>query len=214
MLGKDFSIYDFGQRLADRRKACGYRSQSDLATAIVPLFDDSDEYEKRIESKRKSISNWESGKHEPSISDFALLCELLECDPEYLLGTIDVPQKATKSVMDVTGLDEKAVSKLQREIGNVRLHYLSKLILQKDFWEILNTFANLGGVSSEKSKENKRLSEMYWDIVKSGKDPDNVDLYQRVAMALDRSRYDYDLERYRCQILFKSIVDKFLPNRW
>lgn len=212
MFGNNFSKYDFGNRLAERRKVCGYKSQTDLATRMVSACTSGDEYARHIESKRKSISNWESGKHEPSVSDFALLCELLDCDPEFLLGDSKTPRKEIKSTMEVTGLSEQAISKLQKENGSVCLRHLSKLLGQQEFWEILHTFARLDNFASHDAEQNKERSELYWSIVQSGEHPEECELYRRVAISLDKARYNYELERYQCQILFKTIVDKFLPT--
>lgn len=41
-----------------------------------------------------------------------LLCKVLDCDTDYLLGKIDIPHKATADVMSITGLSEDAVDVL------------------------------------------------------------------------------------------------------
>ena len=112
MFGTNYSKYDFGDRIAKRRKECGFRAQVDLAEKMVPPCQDADENARNVESKRKAISNWESGKAYPPLQDFALLCETLDCDPQYLLGDINVPRKETKSVMEITGLSQKATNAL------------------------------------------------------------------------------------------------------
>lgn len=128
MIGNNFSETDFGDRLMRRRKKCGFRSQADLAEKIMPISqddnEDGDEYARNVESKRKTISNWERGKATPSLADLIALCNILDCDIEYLIGDIDVPKKEVADVMAVTGLTQKAVDAF--------------LQLSKDDMEILN----------------------------------------------------------------------------
>ena len=91
---------------------CGFKSQAALAARMVPENYDADEYAKAVESKRKAISNWESGKSDPPLADFVLLCRLLNCDEKYLLGEINVPRADMKTVMDIIGISETSVEKL------------------------------------------------------------------------------------------------------
>lgn len=109
MIGKNYSLLKFGDTLMKRRKACGFRSQANLAEKMVSISQDGDEYSRNIESKRKTISNWEGGKAAPSLADLIALCNILDCDIEYLIGDIDVPRKETLTAMELTGLSEKTL---------------------------------------------------------------------------------------------------------
>ena len=100
---------NIGDRITERRKQMGYNSQSDFVKALYP---DTVDESKPLESKRKKISYWESGKHEPNIEDLLLLCKVLDCDTDYLLGKIDTPHKATADIVSTTGLSEEAVNVL------------------------------------------------------------------------------------------------------
>ncbi len=44
----------------------------------------------RLDYGYTAIANYESGRNEPSISDFARLCEALNASADYLLGLSDV----------------------------------------------------------------------------------------------------------------------------
>ena len=125
--------YRFGDRIAKRRKECGFKSQTDLAEKMVPAFEDGDEHARAVESRRKLVSNWESGKSHPSLRDFVDLCKLLDCDMEYLLGDIEVPRKEIKSAMDITGLSAEAINALSCLSDSNYVNVLSALIEDANF---------------------------------------------------------------------------------
>lgn len=146
IFGNNFTRFDFGDRIAQRRKMCGFKSQAALAACMVPENDNADEYAKAVESKRKAISNWESGKSDPSLADFVLLCGLLNCDEKYLLGEISVPRADMKTVMDIIGVSETSVEKLM----SISRHNsetwwcdtLNLIIESEEFVDLLRTITN------------------------------------------------------------------------
>ena len=146
IFGSNFTNYDFGNRIMERRKHCGFKSQAALAACMVQSNGKDDEQGNLVESKRKAISNWEKGSANPSLSDFVLLCKILDCDTQYLLGEIDVPRVEEKSVMDVTGLSEKAVEKLIRiKDGNCVTWWsdtLNLIIENENFIDLIHTITN------------------------------------------------------------------------
>lgn len=146
IFGINFTKYDFGNRIAKRRKECGFKSQAALATYMVPSNDNGDDYAKQVESKRKAISNWESGKADPPLFEFALLCKLLDCDAQYLLGEIDTPKAETKTVMEITGLSEKSVDALVCIKRENRVTWwadaLSLIIENANFIDLLHTITD------------------------------------------------------------------------
>ena len=130
----------------ERRKHCGFKSQAALAACMVQSNGKDDEQGNLVESKRKAISNWEKGSANPSLSDFVLLCKILDCDTQYLLGEIDVPRVEEKAVMDITGLSEKAVEKLIRiKDGNCVTWWsdtLNLIIENENFIDLIHTITN------------------------------------------------------------------------
>lgn len=141
--GNNYSKSKFGDILRKRRRACGFQSCSKLAVALLPSANASSNpfyYEKSIETLRKKIERWETGQAEPNISDFKLLCDVLECDPEYLWGTCPTPRRETKQAMDITGLSEKAIDHIIAIKGseNERLIELNKLLGSKEIDHLLS----------------------------------------------------------------------------
>lgn len=132
---------------------------------MIPKNDDADEYAKAVESKRKAISNWESGKSDPPLADFALLCRLLNCDEKYLLGEIDVPRADTKTVMDIIGISEESVEKLMYISRHNRETWLcdtlNLVIESKEFIDLLRTITSYiddNGENAEMINTNFALS--------------------------------------------------------
>ena len=151
MIGKNYSEIKFGDTLMQRRKACGFRSQADLAEKMIPISQDGDEHARNIESKRKTISNWESGKTTPSLADLIALCNILDCDLEYLIGDIDVPRKETLTAMELTGLSEKTLKNVfnlrrnnQIDWGLDTLNFLLESEKIKEFIYFLTAFSLAG----------------------------------------------------------------------
>ena len=162
--------------------------------------------------KRETVTKWETGANLPPLDTLAQICSKLDIDFGYLMSSYNEENELLHLICSETGLSQDAVKRLRKEEGNVRLQKFNKLVVNEKLWEILNNFANLSGFTKERQKENEKRSKQYWDIIRAGEDPDDNELYQRVAKALDRARYNYELDRYQCQILFKSIVDEFLPK--
>lgn len=109
----------FSERLANRRKECGYKTQYALA----------EEYNKRFPSSRKNrkeensgnssgiwgtIKNYENANYNgsPKLEIVDNLCKILECDIDYLLGNIDCKTHDTQFIHNKTGLSEEAISEL------------------------------------------------------------------------------------------------------
>lgn len=105
MNGINNSKASFGNRVKDRRLALKISSHEKLAERMYPGASS-------LESMRKKVAKWESGYAEPSVSEFQRLCDILDCDPEYLWGEIDEPRRDTRTIMDITKLSQKAIEAL------------------------------------------------------------------------------------------------------
>ena len=106
----------FSSRLADLRKKRGFKTQYALAKAYNEKFptrrrNDAAGNESDFGGILGTIKNYENPnkKTSPTLSVVCNLCELLDCDIDYLLGNINVPRHETADVMTSTGLSEKAI---------------------------------------------------------------------------------------------------------
>lgn len=77
-----------------------------------------------------TIQKWEQGKSEPTASVLSNICELLECDADYLLGRISERTHDLSSAQRFTGLSSTALEKLHE--------YRENLLVQPDPNEIFD----------------------------------------------------------------------------
>lgn len=117
MFGNLITSQEFGLRLNKLRLKAGYRTTRELALVMCGYPKDAkgfiDQESQVIDRKRRNINNWENGKCKPSVDEIALLCQLLNCDPEYLLyGDYQTPRLEVQNAMIITGLSEEAIENL------------------------------------------------------------------------------------------------------
>lgn len=117
MNGKLISNHTFGDRLYTLREKAGYNTHRELALVICGYPKTKKglmgEDEKRVGRMRRNIQNWEVGKNIPNAQTIATLCNLLDCDPDYLLyEDTDCPRKEIKRAADTLGLSNEAVKVL------------------------------------------------------------------------------------------------------
>lgn len=117
----------FSERLVEKRKKKGYKTQKEFAEA----------YDSKFPTKRKdeSAGNVEIGgilgtikhyenpnytKSMPTLDKVDNICSLLECDIDYLTGRIDQETHEKEDICEYTGLSEKAVDMLHhlKQHGN------------------------------------------------------------------------------------------------
>ncbi len=76
------------------------------------------EYDQKYPTdKGKTIYNtlrkWHCGESNPTLQKLLRICDLLECDIDYLLGRIDYHTHTSKIIHDQTGLNESSIEKLK-----------------------------------------------------------------------------------------------------
>lgn len=107
----------FSKRLKERRKACGYSSALSFATAYNAKFRNgtSDLAGNNPNSGiLGTLKNYENPKHSgmPRLDIVAEICELLDCDIDYLLGNIDQPQHIYQAMYQQCGLTQNSTAHL------------------------------------------------------------------------------------------------------
>lgn len=107
----------FAHRLKTRRIECGYSSRSVFAVAYDRRYKNGDADlagNNPHKSTQYSLKNYENKDHSsiPSVEVVANICEMLDCDIDYLLGKIDTPKHIYQAMNEMCGLSEKATEKL------------------------------------------------------------------------------------------------------
>ena len=146
MNGNLVSSTKFGERLHALRENAGYSTPRELALVLCGypqtergLMGDE---AKKVDRMRRNIQNWEQGKNIPSTQMVATLCNLLDCDPDYLLYEDVVhPRKEVKSIVDATGLSNDAAETLlgiYKYGPNHSLRALNLILEHEQMWNFLS----------------------------------------------------------------------------
>lgn len=109
----------FAERLTQLRTERGY-TQYSLAKAYNDRFptrrkDDTAGNEGNFGGIYGTIKNYENPNKNinPNLNIVCNLCEILDCDIDYLIGKIDVPRHETADIMATTGMTQEAVNRLR-----------------------------------------------------------------------------------------------------
>ncbi len=137
-------LIECGNRITNRReepaKRAGKLTQEQLA--------------EQLDISVRTVINWENGhKHINNVGQLALLSEILECDIEYLTCQCDTLREENQNAVELYGLSEKALMKLQAYARaefripfyeQVGLEYLDDLICDQHtfmlFLQLCNTY--------------------------------------------------------------------------
>lgn len=144
---------------------------------------------------RQSLSNYEKGERIPDIEILRVICEKMDCSPNYLLGFQDTIKDCDHSITEETGLSELAVNNL-RQIK--RFAKITSRILETAYFEwILNLLNEI--IEELKPGEEDGIDIL--DLI--GKDVD------RIHGAHKKDRFvDYvKVNRYECNIIFENMMD-------
>ncbi len=107
-------------RIKQIRKEHGYKSQQDLADALSV--------------DRSLVKGWENEKKPvlPRLDNLLSMCDLFQCDLDYLTGRIQEPTHDIKYFKEITGLSVEAIKKLISLKGTGIDGILSEIIDHKN----------------------------------------------------------------------------------
>lgn len=97
----------FGVRMQERR----------LALKNSPLTENKKTATQKGVAKKlgvniDTVKSWEAGEFLPSLYHFNKLCEIIDCDADYLLGNIDRPYRAAFNLETDTGLSARSCARI------------------------------------------------------------------------------------------------------
>lgn len=113
------NIVIFSQRLQECRRR-KYSSQQAFADAYMERFGMIRKPRSNGDSNMfGTIQSWEQGKSTPTADVLANICDLLECDADYLLGRIDQRTHDINDAHRYTGLSAEALEQLHKYHSNL-----------------------------------------------------------------------------------------------
>lgn len=109
----------FRERLRECRKR-KFSSQQEFADAYMNRFGLIRQGKKTTDNNMfGTIQSWEQGKSEPTASVLSNICNLLECDADYLLGRINERTHDINDAQKYTGLSSQALEQLHEYRENL-----------------------------------------------------------------------------------------------
>lgn len=129
---------DFGDRLQNLRKQKKIKTQEEFAA--------------KLGVNLKSVQNWEQGRKLPQTEHLFKICDVLDCDLDYLIGRLEERNRTIKEMAAYTGLSEDAVKALHKyNNANDRRSswpsHLSDIITHKDFFALMSNISDYMGTA-------------------------------------------------------------------
>lgn len=62
---------------------------------------------------RDKLSKWENGARFPDLNELLKICDIFDCDLDYLVGRIEQPTHSLQDISDITGLSIENIKRLQ-----------------------------------------------------------------------------------------------------
>lgn len=164
--------------------------------------------------KRETISYYENGSRDIKTDMLIQLAKNLNVSADWLLGLSEAKttNPKIKEVCEYTGLSENALNKILKEKDHCCIKQLNQIIEDKDFWNIVDFFCNYRNTATIISEHNAEYSNLYLESIKDENTEEIKKKYEILQTALDRAKYEYDMNRFKCKLFFEKIVDKFLPK--
>lgn len=105
----------FSKRLKERRKAVGYTSTKAFAAAYNVRYNNKMENIDDDSGVLGTLKHYENPNHLgiPRLDIVENICEMLDCDVDYLLGKIDLPKHSYEGMYQLFGLSERVVDQLE-----------------------------------------------------------------------------------------------------
>lgn len=94
-----YNEFEIGKRLKQ------LRTESGLSLNKVAAYCGVEQYQ--------TVSKWETGNNVPALKHLLKLCNLYDCDIDYLLGKIPCKRHKSVDICEKTGLSENAICKLE-----------------------------------------------------------------------------------------------------
>ena len=110
-------------------------------------------FAEKIGAARETVGTWERAETPIGFAFVMKICEVFSCDPAYLTGYIGEKSHDIKTIHELTGLSETAITKLMQwnnanDRSGLFTNYLSQMIEDNRFDGMMNSFSDM--ISSAK----------------------------------------------------------------
>lgn len=204
----------FADRLAKRRKKQGYKSKLAFARAFVYRYRNGAELSGNNPESGfyATYKNYENPNYDgaPSLDIVVQICQLLDCDIDYLLGKINEPKHVYQAMRDQCGLSNDATEQLMywNTHGGKYTETLNHILVSANFDHVLYHSAEL-----MKAKPIFiGLSEIYhkWqtETYSQPMPPEGYPSGASLREMYDRAETKYDIEKLRLNEYLTYLVSE------
>lgn len=113
-------------------------------------------------ASRATVQKWEQGKALPNVETSIELCELFDCDLDYLFTEQKERRKETRDAKALTGLDTETAEKLRRKAISGYWPALNAVLQNETFWQFLKLMESF---KIYQSKSDDHLGQWIQDKV-------------------------------------------------
>lgn len=111
---------------------------------------------------RRTVRKWENGTALPNVKTALRLCELFDCDLDYLFTEQKERRKETRDAKALTGLDTETAEKLRRKAISGYWPALNAVLQNETFWQFLKLMESF---KIYQSKSDDHLGQWIQDKV-------------------------------------------------
>lgn len=186
---------ELGKRITERRasqkeKQIGYcKSHSAFIDEMSKQYPEQIKHRAKADKgesgDRRTLARWEAGGAYPDVGQLLAICNLLQCDVDYLIGNQEVPLKSVKAAAELLNLDYDNAERLR--MGEIESETLNRILSKAEFSTICGLISRLSVYSY---LDNSLLSHYKAPLMK------RITLaYKRVS--LSTTAYDDFLQEYK-----------------
>lgn len=194
---RKYDKWKFGERLKDRIK--------------VKYLEDSEKYSycknqeifaEKMNIDRRTLSSWQNSSTYPTIEQLLTICELLECDADYLLGMNDEPLKTEREISEKTGISQKVLANVGYDEKLLKaLNYFFDTeemfsVIQKIHKNCLSEYKTedfLNGFSDKLLGKIEAIHHKFdWEILPTEKTEDKYAEYLKKGIPYDKVKSTLD----------------------
>lgn len=196
----------FSSRLKAQRKACGFNSTRAFAGAYNVRYRNGTASMEDDSGILGTLKNYENPNHPgiPRLDIVANICEMLDCDVDYLLGKIDLPKHEYEAIYQKCGLSLTAIDAISEIKNGIFSCWLDTLS-----WMLANGLLDVDLLGSIVQLKTDTEEIKIYD---AGDDSLSVDEWQKRSNDYSRAKNDSDLMKFKADSAFRKLLDAYVEH--